>query len=916
MPATTSTPLFGRDTETQVLDDLLDHVRDHGGSLVVSGEPGIGKSALLEQVGSRAEGRGMLLLATTGVPSEAQLPFAGLHQLLRPVLAQMDRLAAPQRDAMLTAFGVADAGAPDLFLTGLAVLNLLAESAARAPVLVVAEDAQWLDRATSDVLTFVARRLQFEPILLVAGIRDGFDSPFNDARLGSLHLEALPAPTASALLDSRAPGLPVAVRERLLEEAAGNPLALLELPTALEHVGNGAGLPAWLPLTTRLERAFTARFSDLPAATRTALLVSALNDSSLLSDVLGATAFLAGPGLTADVLAPAVSARLVEVDEAEVRFRHPLMRTAIHQAASLSQRHAAHGALADALSGQPERRVWHRAASIIGPDETVASELEAAAAQAHRRGATATAVSALQRSAALSDGRARIGRLLRAAQLAFELGRRDLALELLGKAEPLGLQALEQARVVWIRESVADGILADAASARSLAAIADRAGADGDSDLAVKLLCVAALRCWWADPGQTARDDIVSAAERLNMDQGDPRLLVILSFAAPVGRGATVISRLSQPVPADGADAGAMRLIGMAAMAVGALDVATRSLATSAAMLRAQGRLALLARALAWQAWSDVQLANLGAAIPAAEEGAQLAQETNQPLFMATALAAQALAAALRGDREAAAALAAGAERVALARGASAVLAAAQLARGLAALGGGSPADALQHLLRIQDPADPAYHAVLRFGTIGDLAEAARRSGEQERIRVVMDELETAAAKSPSPLLHAGLRYARALLADDDCAGALFEAALQSDMSAWPFLRARVQLAYGEWLHLQRQNAASRVPLRAAREAFDALGVSPWSERARQQLRATGETSRPRAAEAWDQLTPQELQISQLAADGLSNREIGQMLYLSPRTVGSHLYRVYPKLGIASRTQLREKLERRTRGHA
>ena len=832
MRSTTSTSLFGRDTETQVLDDLLDHVRDHGGSLVVSGEPGIGKSALLKEAGSRAQDRGMLVLATTGVQSEAQLPFAALHQLLQPILAQVDQLAPPQRDAMLTAFGLADAAVPDLFLTALAVLNLLAESAARAPVLVVAEDAQWLDRSTSDVLAFVARRLEFEPILLVAGIRDGFESPLNDAGLSSLHLEALPAPAAAALLDSRAPGLPAAARERLLGEAAGNPLALTELPTALKHVGNGASLPAWLPLTTRLERVFTDRVSDLPTATRTALLVTALNDGSLLSDVLGATALLAGPGVTVDVLAPAVAAGLIEIDDVEVRFRHPLMRTAIRQAASVSQRHAAHAALADVLSGQPERRVWHRAASIVGPDETVADELEAAAAQAQRRGATVTAVSALQRAAALSGGRARAGRLLHAAQLAYELGRRDLAVELLEEAESQDLEAPERARVVWIRESVSDGMLGDAVGARSLAAIADRAGAGGDADLAVKLLCVAALRCWWADPGQAARGEIVSVAERLNADQNDPRLLVILSFAAPIRRGATVIDRLSRLVQAGGADAGAMRLTGMAAMAVGALDVAAGSLAASAAMLRAQGRLALLARALALQAYSDVQLGNLVAAIPAAEEGGRLAQETNQPLFMATALAAQASAAALRGDQEAAAALAGEAERVAMPRGASAVLAAAELARGLAALGGGRPTDALQHLWRIQDPADPAYHAVLGYCTVGDFAEAARRSGDGVCLAASSISSMTTRMRSGSPLLHAGLRYARALVADDAHAGALFETALASDMSRWPFLRARAQLAYGEWLHLRRQNAASRVPLRAARDAFDALGIGPWSERA------------------------------------------------------------------------------------
>jgi ATP/maltotriose-dependent transcriptional regulator MalT len=351
-----------------------------------------------------------------------------------------------------------------------------------------------------------------------------------------------------------------------------------------------------------------------------------------------------------------------------------------------------------------------------------------------------------------------------------------------------------------------------------------------------------------------------------------------------------------------------MRLAGMAAMAVGVSDFASASLAAAAARLRTQGQLALLARAVALQAWSDAQRADLDSAIPAAEEGARLARETNQPLFMATAQAVQAWLAALRGDQEAAAALAAQAERVGVPRGASAVLATAQLARGLAALGSGLPSDALQHLRRIHDRADPAYHAVLRCATIGDLAEAARRSGDTEGILVFMDEMETVAGQTPSPLLHAGLRYARALLADDASAGALFETALESDMSTWPFLRARVQLAYGEWLHQQRQNAASRAPLRAARETFDALGVTPWSERARQRLRATGETSRPRTLDARDQLSPQELQIARLAAEGRSNREIGQMLYLSHRTVSSHLYRAFPKLGITSRTQLREAL--------
>jgi DNA-binding CsgD family transcriptional regulator len=899
------TSLFGRDGEMRVLADLLDHVSDRGGALVVRGGPGVGKSALLGKAIARARERGMLVLKATGVQCEAQLPFAGLHQLLQPVLGETASLATPQRDAMLAAFGLIDATAPDLFLTALAALDLLAAKALGAPIVVVAEDAQWLDRPTAEVLAFIARRLEFEPIVLVAAIRDGFESPLNDAGLPALHLDALPAAAAAALLYASAPQLPDELRARLLEQAAGNPLALVELPVAVRDVGSRAWLPGWLPLTTRLERAFAARAFELPDATRTALLVAALNDGSVINEVLGATAILTGAAQTVEVLAPAVTARLVETSETDITFRHPLMRTAIHQSASVSQRHATQAALAAVLDGQPERQVWHRAASIIGPDEDVAAELQQSAARAQRRGATAVAVSALQRAAALSEGRSRIGRLLLAAELAFELGRRDLVLALLEEAEPLDLQPLEQARVAWIRESFADGIPGDVSRVQALAAIADRARADGDSDLSLKLLYGAAVRCWWAGAEQRARDSVVSVAERLDIPPSDPQLLVVLALAAPLERATAVVDRLSEFVPAAGADAATTRLVGTAAMAVGAFDIAAGALAASAVRLRAEGRLGLLARALALQAWSAAHLADMGAAIPAAEEGRQLAEETNQPLVMATAEAVQALVAALRGDREAAEALAAQAERTSVPIGASAVLAAAQLARGVAALGDGRPAEALGHLRRIHDPADPAYHHAVRCYAVGDLAEAAVRGGASEGISHFMQEMEAAARQSSSPSLHAGLSYARALLAEPAEAGRLFDAALQFDMSAWPFLRARVQLAYGEWLRQHRQNAAAREPLRAARETFDALGVTPWSSRARQQLRATGETSRPRTPQAREHLTPQELQIIQMAAEGLSNREIGQKLYLSHRTISSHLYRAFPKLGIASRAELR-----------
>jgi hypothetical protein len=385
------TSLVGRGCEAGVLSGLLDHVRECGGSLVVSGEPGIGKSALVREASANARGLGMLVLTATGVQCEAQLPFAGLHQLLRPVLPRLDDLTAPQRDTLLAAFGLAEAPVPDPFLAALAALNLLAACAAQAPVLVIAEDAHWLDRATSDVLAFVARRLEFDPVVLIATIRDGFTTPLGEAALPTLHIDPLPAPAAEALLDSRAPGLAVAVRERLLDEAAGNPLALVELPVAFRHLGRGTALPAWLPLTTRLERAFAARAGDLPAATRTALLVAAVNDGCLLGEVVAGTAILAGGSPTVEVLEPAVAAGLMEIDGEEYRFSHSLVRTAIRQEASVSQRHEAHAALADVLAGQPERRVWHRAASVVGTDEGLAGELEGdrgqgASAGGHGRG--------------------------------------------------------------------------------------------------------------------------------------------------------------------------------------------------------------------------------------------------------------------------------------------------------------------------------------------------------------------------------------------------------------------------------------------------------------------------------------------------------------------------------------------------
>ena len=901
--------LVGRDAELRLIYSRLNRIRDRGDCLVVSGAPGIGKTALLEAARARAGELKLSVLRVSGVQSEALLAFAGLHQLLQPVLGSVDGLAGPQRDALRAAFGLAELSAPDPFLIALGALDVLSEAAAKTPLLVIAEDAQWLDHSTADVLAFVARRLEYEPIVLLVAMREGFDGPLEQAGLPPLNLEPLDADAAGALLDSSAPDASRTVRQHVLDEAAGNPLGLIELPISFAKVDPRARPPAWLALTTRLARAFAARLQDLPATTRTTLLVAALNDTPSLSEALAASALLIGPGLNIDTLVPAVSARLVEFNDAEITFGHPLMRAAIVQQASASQRHTAHAALADLLADQPERRVWHRAASVIGPDEAVALELEQTAAIAQHRGASAVALAGLERAASLSADRvARGHRLLQAAQLGFELGQEETVARLVGDAEPLDLGPAEHARILWLR-GVFDGERAGGAGRlEAMIATATDLFQRQENGLALNILWSAAIQSWWSDRREIGQQ-IVTAADLGSANKHDPRALAVRAFAAPASCGAMVLDQLSVLGPEATTDPDLLRVLATAANAVGAFTASSGLLAASAAGLRRQGRLGLLARTLMQQAWSAAQRADLSVAIPVAEEASQLTRETKQPTIYYTVRAIQATLAALRGHRSRAEAYAAEAEAFALARGARALLMLARHASGLSALADGQYTVAYAHLRRIHDPTDLAYHSFMRAFTVADVVDTAIRSDQTDAVRGVVAELEDLACRAPAPILHAGLRYARPLLAPDGEADALFRIGIDSNAD-WPFLRARGQLAFGEWLRRRRRPADARGHLRAARDTFEALGAIPWSERARQELRASGETSRQRIPEARDRLTPQELQIAQLAAQGLTNREIGQMLYLSHRTISSHLYRTFPKLGISSRAELRGVLER------
>jgi hypothetical protein len=351
--------LYGREPEVRTVAHLVEGVRNRGGVLLVRGEPGIGKSALLAAAAARATDNGMQVLFAIGVQSEARLPFGGLHQLLRPILGLAEGLHARQREALLAVLGMSDDVAPELFLVGLATLELIGDAAANSPVLLIVEDAQWLDDPSRTVLGFVARRLELEQTVMLIAIRDGFETPFDDVELPELRLQGLDPAAAEALLDAHAPGLEPLLRERILAEAAGNPLALVELPVGLplEELDEGELLPSPLPLTARLERAFATQASELPAATRTLLRVAAVDDGGLLDEVLSATRVLEGAGLTVDSVTPAVDAQLVEIEGTVLRFRHPLVRSSIYQAASVSERQAAQAALSTVLVGQPDRQV-------------------------------------------------------------------------------------------------------------------------------------------------------------------------------------------------------------------------------------------------------------------------------------------------------------------------------------------------------------------------------------------------------------------------------------------------------------------------------------------------------------------------------------------------------------------------------
>jgi DNA-binding CsgD family transcriptional regulator len=911
-PGMGSSGLVGRDAEMAQLDKALAEAAEHGGALFVTGAAGIGKTSLLNVAATDARSRDYKVLAITGLESEADLPYAGLHQLLQPVLPSAGALPGPQKNALLTALGMRAGAPPEVFLVGLATLSLMDEVADERPLVVVADDFQWLDGATSSVLSFVARRLESTHILLIVGLRETFRTGIRSPRLPEIHVEPLSDTASADLLVSLAPDLDLQTRRLILDEALGNPLALLELPRAfrLQGADGREGTLRSIPLTDRLERTFSAQAGQLPKLTQAALLLIALDKDPTVSDVLGATRKQVGEEVTVDVLQPALDVGLISVAGSTVRYRHPLMRSALDQAATAGQRRNAHLALAEVLA-DPDRQAWHRAKAVLGEDEGAAADLEITARRAQDRGSPATALGAMELAASLTPhGSDRARRLLAAAELAFQLGDPPAVGRLLDSAARLELSPHDVARMTWLREIFHDGAAGDPNAIARLVDVAREAAAGGDRNLSLNLLQGAALRCWWADPGAAAKNLVIDAVEQIAGDVLDPRALEILALAAPVDAASRIATRVREAAQVDDADPSRIQVLAFAAYAAGDRAESIELMDRAAPILRAQGRLGLLAQLLAVRAWAGINTGQLRDAIHSMEEAHRLAIETRQPIWTAISKMGRAALSGLQGEVLTAEQLIAEATEPVASLGLSIVLAKAEFARGATHLTAGRHSDAFDHFMRMFDPHGPAYHEVVAYAAAPYVIECAVRAGRNDEARRAMTLLEALGKRTPAALVHLGLRFARPLLADDSEAQGLYEFALDAEPK-WPFDFARLEMSYGSWLRRQRRITESRPHLRAARDMFDALGVQPWADKARAELRASGERTAEASRAPRQPLSPQELQIAQMAASGLSNREIADRLFLSHRTVGAHLYHVYPKLGVASRSELPQALATR-----
>jgi DNA-binding CsgD family transcriptional regulator/tetratricopeptide (TPR) repeat protein len=896
--------LVGREAEQRRLDSLLSSAREeHSAVLVLRGAPGIGKTALLEY----AEGQAgdMEVLRCVGIEAEHELPFAGLHQLVRPHLDLVERLPAPQATALNSALGLSSDGVDDRFLVSLGLLSLLAEICEETAVLCCVDDAQWLDAPSAEALLFAARRLHAERVAMVIAVRDGVMQRFDAPGLPALELEGLDEADAEALLTRRLEGhASPDVVSTLLRTARGNPLALLELPAALstDQLEGAEPILGPPPVRPAVEESFRARVDALPDRTRRLLLVAAADE---LGDPTAIREAARQLGLDASDLDEAERNGLVRVN-GSVEFRHPLVRSAIYRSASRSERKAVHEALAACVADEA-RSAWHRALVADGADEGIAAELEAAGVQAVTRGAQATASAAFERAAELSVDPTRRGhRFACAAQASLDAGRPDVALALAERAASGPLDPLDGVALALVRATDAgrrgspmDGYALMREAAGQVAEVNREVGAE-----LVIFSFLAAIQGGWAsrtvpelldELDRIGAEGEVARFTRFFLQAGEALLAGDAALARDRFRAAREVGAgLRQGRP--------QVLNAFVCGLTGDYPEVRRVTTETIAGQRAQGSLSSFVGIFPLLAIAEVYDGRLGAALAATAEGLELAERFGYENDITGCRALQAHVAAQQGREAECRELAREAMQRSLAKGLGWATQHARVALGELELGLGNLHEALTYFDQL-DATELVPAAPL---ATPEVIDAALRLGDRERADAALERFEAWAPVSDAPLVAGLLARCRAILSERPTeAEPLFEEALEvHGRAGLVYQRARTQLAYGEWLRRERRKVDARAQLRTALDTFEGLGMKLWAERALGELKATGETARKRDVTTLDDLTPQELRIAQLVAAGATNRDAAAQLFVSPKTVEYHLRKVFTKLGVSSRVEL------------
>jgi DNA-binding CsgD family transcriptional regulator len=908
--------LRGRREECAVLDRLLERARaGQSGVLVLRGEAGVGKTALLERAIESASD--LRVLRAVGVEAEMELPFAALHQLCGPLLDRLDGLPDPQRDALATTFGLSAGAVPDRFFVGLAVLGLLSEAAEDRPLLCVIDDAQWLDRASAQALAFVSRRLLAEPVVMLFAARERSDE---FAGLPELVFEGLGDADARALLASVIPGrVDERVADALLAETGGNPLALLELPRGLSpaQLAGGFGLPGALSLQGRIEEAFVARLEALPDDTQRLLLVAAAEptgDPALWWSAAGQL------GITRPLLEPAESAGLIVVDR-RVRFRHPLVRSAVYRAASPSQRRHVHEALAASTDARvdPDRRAWHRAEAADGPDENVAAELERAAGRAQARGGLAAAAAFLRRAVALTqDPARRAQRALIAAQTSLRAGTFDAAERLMRIAATGPLDDLENARLELVRAQLAF-VSSRGNDASPLLLEAAKRLESLDVQLARETYLEAMAAAMFA--GRLASSgggtpDIARAAHARPRPSPRPQVAdLLLDGVAAVhsqgySAGAPTLQRALVGFTRGLPGAEELRLLWLACVSALHLwddelwDVLSKR---HVYLAREAGALSELPLALSSRIYMQLFMGELTAARALVEEVNSAMEVTGSDLTPYGAIGL----AAFEGREARAQVLLDASNADAERRGEGVGISVTHWAEALLNNGLGRYEAALSAAQLASD--FPGDLGTSNWGMV-ELIEAGARSGTPEKVSDAHRRLLEMARVTGTNWAIGVAERSSALLSEGEAAESSYREAIDrlNETRLRPEI-GRAHLLYGEWLRREHRRADARVQLRRAHDLFTSIGMDAFTERARKELLATGEKAGTRIVETRDDLTTQERQIARLASDGLSNAEIGARLFISQHTVAYHLRKVFSKLNITARGQLRRVLPQSAR---